>query len=339
LSIVKYNLPIFPEKGSFSMMRPIERVISALSREWVDRPPVCCMTTSVTVDQMRAVGSYWPGANTDAREMANLAMAAHSVVGFESVRIPFCLTVEAEVLGATVDLGKMDRTPMIKGHNLTLGDEVPIPETMEDRGRIPVVLESIPMLGKMTAGEVPVIPLAVSLLMGILQDPGAVHDMVGACSRFCMGYLENLETAGADAILISNPSASAEMLSREMHEEFSAQYTKSALAGVREAKTVIHICGASTPLLENMISLGVDGLSVEEKVDPFEAVEIVKGRAALVGNVGVVSPLLQGTPGDVKRETLRTMKAGFDIINPGCGLAPGIPMENLRTMVRTVKGY
>ena len=333
-------------------MRPKERVISALSKEWVDRAPVCCMTTSVTLDQMRAVGSYWPDANTDPKEMAMLARAANHVVGFESVRVPFCLTVEAEILGATVDLGKMDRTPMVKGHNLELGEAVPIPETIEDKGRIPVVLESIKTLMKITSGEVPVIPLAVgpftlaghlvgieNLLLGIFQDPGSVHDTIGECSRFCRGYLESLDLAGGDVILISNPSASAEMLSEEMHAEFSVPYTTNALNGVRDAMTVIHICGASTPLLENMISLGVDGLSVEEKVDPFEAVEIVDGRAALIGNVGVVNPLLQGSPEDVRKETLRTMEAGFDIINPGCGLAPGVPMENLREMVRTVKGY
>ncbi|MFW5914245.1 MAG: uroporphyrinogen decarboxylase family protein, partial [Thermoplasmatota archaeon] len=81
------------------MMRPKERVLAAIDGEWVDRPPVCCMTTSVTVDQMRAADSFWPQAHTDAGEMADLAMAAHSVVGFESVRVPFCLTVEAEIMG------------------------------------------------------------------------------------------------------------------------------------------------------------------------------------------------------------------------------------------------
>jgi [methyl-Co(III) methanol-specific corrinoid protein]:coenzyme M methyltransferase len=320
--------------------------------EWVDRTPVCCLTTSVTVDQMRAVGSYWPEANTDPKEMAILANAANAVVGFESVRVPFCLTVEAEALGANVDMGRLDSTPMVKGHNLSLGEELVFPPSLSEAGRIPVILDSIPLLRKMTGGDVPVVPLVVgpftlaghligieSLLLGMIQDQEGLHSLLRSCSSFSRSYMELLDGEGVDIILISNPSSSAEMLSREMHSEFSAPYTAKALEGVKDAMTVIHICGASTCLLENMVSLGVDGLSVEEKVDPFEAKEIVAGRASLIGNVGVVNPLLQGTSEDVVRDTRRVMEAGFEIINPGCGLAPRIPMENLRSMVREVKGH
>jgi [methyl-Co(III) methanol-specific corrinoid protein]:coenzyme M methyltransferase len=345
-------LSVIRIKVDGSMMRPLERVLAALAGEWVDRPPICCMTTSVTLDQMRAVGAYWPEAHTDAKEMALLAYAAHAVVGFESVRVPFCLTVEAEIMGAKVDLGRIDRTPMVKGNPFSLGDEIEIPDDVEELGRAPVIIESIPLLRKMTMGDVPIVPLVTgpftiaghlvgmeNILLGIILDPDEVHKVLKKAAELGQRYISALDAAYPDVILLSNPSASSDMISPETHSEFSAPYTVSCLNEVQNARTVLHICGDSTMLIDGMVSTGVDGISIEEKVDPFKAAELVNGRCALVGNVGVVNPLLQGSPEDVIKATKEVMEAGFDIVNPGCGLAPRIPLENLRAMVRTVKGF
>ncbi len=331
-------------------MRSLDRVMASLSMEETDRPPVTCMTTSVTLDQMDALGVYWPEAHHDPSLMAGLARAAHDIVGFESVRIPFCLTVEAEILGAEVDTTSSRRTPMVKSHPLRQGGYMDIPDDVAGKGRAKVTLEALRLLKEEVGGEVPVIPLVTGpftlaghlvgmekLLLWIIQDPGEVHRVVDFAASFLLEYMGALDAAGADVILMSNPSASADMISPEMYREFSVPQTRRAISSVENAKTVLHICGDSTSLLDGMVSVGTDGLSVEEKVDPFEAVDIVNGRAALIGNVGVINPLLNGTPEQVVNATERVMEAGFEVINPGCGLAPEIPLENLRAMVRTVK--
>ncbi|HVO77308.1 MAG TPA: uroporphyrinogen decarboxylase family protein, partial [Methanomassiliicoccales archaeon] len=93
-----------------------------------------------------------------------------------------------------------------------------------------------------------------------------------------------------------------------------------------------------TILLEHMLATGVTGLSIEEKVKPEEAVRIVAGRASLVGNVGVVRPLLQGTPDDVARDAKRCRDVGFNLVAPGCGLAARVPAANLHALVKAIKG-
>ena len=87
-----------------------------------------------------------------------------------------------------------------------------------------------------------------------------------------------------------------------------------------------------------MINTGVNGMSIEEKVDPREAVMIVSRRAALVGNVGVVNPLLQGTPESVREATIAVKEAGFNVVAPGCGIAARVSKANLEAMVKAVKG-
>jgi len=330
-------------------MIPRERVLASLSRESVDRPPVTCMTTSVTVDQEEAIGVYWPEAHTDPVRMSRLAMAAYKVVGFESVRIPFCLTVEAEIMGCNVDLGRKDRTPMVKSHPFGMGDTLSIPERMG--GRAAVTVEATRLLRAEVGNQLPVITLAVgpftiaghlvgteNLLLWTLLEREEARRFIRFTTELSGIYLTELDEAGADIILLSDPSASADMISPDTFEELSLPATRGCLASVRKAMTVLHICGDTTALLDHMIATGVDALSIEEKVDPYRAVEIVNGRAALVGNIGVVKPLLVGSHREIVEATRRVIEAGFQVINPGCGLAPGIPLENLQAMVLTVKG-
>jgi [methyl-Co(III) methanol-specific corrinoid protein]:coenzyme M methyltransferase len=333
-------------------MTPRDRVLAALARKKLDRPPAVCFTQSATIDAMEAVGVYWPNAHQDPHMMAELSAAPNKVWGVECARLPFCLTVEAEVMGCRVDLGKMDRTPMVKAHAVdenTIPDELPVGALY--RGRIPAVVEGVRIAKQKYGKELPIVagttgPLTIAghmvgtenLLLWIITNPEAVHKALKVATKMEKAYVEALGKAGADVIVMSDPSAGTDMLSPEMFDEYAKPYIKECFSNPGDAKTVLHICGDTTVLLDHMVATGVTGLSIEEKVQPEKAVDIVNGRAALVGNIGVVRPLLQGTPEDVKMETLRVKNAGFNLVAPGCGLAARVPLVNLQALVKAVKG-
>ncbi len=332
-------------------MTPKERFIAALSRKELDRPAVGCVTQSVTVDQMDAMGASWPAAHTDARQMATLGAAGTKVFGFENARIPFCLTVEAEAFGCTVDLGKVDRTPMVKSHMYEAEDTPVLPTDFTTKGRVKTVLEATKILKQEIGNEYPIVvgttgPLTIAghlvgtenLLLMMITDPDAVHKFIKVAAEMEKEYLKALVAAGADVIAMSDPSASTDMLSGEMFDEFALPYTKTAWEGAEGAKKILHICGDTTILLDHMINTGADALSIEEKVDPAKAVELVNGRAALVGNIGVVRPLLQGTPEECYDNAIRVKEAGFNVVAPGCGLAARVPKANIEAMVKAIKG-
>jgi [methyl-Co(III) methanol-specific corrinoid protein]:coenzyme M methyltransferase len=333
-------------------MTPKERVLAALDRKKLDRPPVICFTQIATVDAMDSVKVYWPEAHTDPHKMAILAAAPSKLFGFECVRLPFCLTVEAEVGGCRVDLGKMDRTPMVKSH---VFDESNIPEDLPadfmSKGRIPAVIEGVKIAKEMYGKDMPIVagttgPFTIAghlvgtenLLLWIITNPEAVVKALKLATKLERAYIGALAKAGADVIVMSDPSASTDMLSGEMFDEYARPYIVESFKDAGNAKKVLHICGDTTVLLDHMIKTGVHGLSIEEKVSPEKAVEIVAGRAALVGNVGVVRPLLQGTPEDVFREATRVKNAGFNLVGPGCGLAARVPKANIEALIKAVKG-
>jgi [methyl-Co(III) methanol-specific corrinoid protein]:coenzyme M methyltransferase len=86
-----------------------------------------------------------------------------------------------------------------------------------------------------------------------------------------------------------------------------------------------------------MADTGVTGISIEEKVEPEVACERVGKKTVLVGNVGSVMPLFQGTPEQVREASIRSAKAGFNIISSGCGIAPATPDANYNAMVEAIK--
>ena len=327
-------------------MTPRERVLAAMKQEKLDRPPVAVFTQSATVGEMENCGAAWPEAHSDAKLMAKLGAAQATYFGFEAVRSSFCLTAEAERLGCVVDPGKINSTPMIKKHPFKFDamedvyDEPNLldPEEFLKGGRPAVILEATKLLKEQYGNEYAVIggntgpfPLAghmvstENLVFGIMMNPEMVVKWIDAVNPIVKAYTQALADAGADIIQMSEPSSSTDLLSPDMFTEYSGRYVKESLASVKGADSVLHICGDTSEIIPLMADTGVTGISVEEKVE-------------CVGNVGVVNPLLQGTPEDCAAAGKRIAEAGFNIISPGCGLSALIKDENLFALVKSIKG-
>ncbi len=225
------------------------------------------------------------------------------------------------------------------------------PEEFIKGGRPAVIIEATKLMKEKYGKEYAVIagntgPFTLAghlvstenLVFGIMMDPDQVKKWVDAVNPIIKTYCQALADAGADIIQMSEPSSSTDLLSPDMFTEYSGNYVKSSLACVKGADTVLHICGDTSEIIPLMADTGVTGISIEEKVDSAEAVKIANGRVALVGNVGVVHPLLQGTPEDCAAAGKRIAAAGFNIISPGCGLSALISDDNLFALVKSIKG-
>lgn len=339
-------------------MTPRERVLAAMRKEKLDRPPAAVFTQSATIGQMEALNIFWPEAHSNAKMMAQLGAGQAKVLGFEAVRASFCLTAEAERLGCAVDPGKKNSTPMLKAHPHKfdpMSGEYDEPHLMDPEeflkgGRVKTVLDAVGIMKKDYGEEYPIIagntgPFTLAghlvstenLVFGILMAPEEVVKWLDAVNPIVKAYSQALADAGADFIQMSEPSSSTDLLSPDMFTEYSGNYVRDSLGKVKGAGTVLHICGDTLPILDLMIDTKVTGLSIEEKVKPDAAVKKVNGRAALIGNIGVVSPLLQGTPADCAKHAEIVAKAGFNVVSSGCGLSAMISNENLKAVSDTVK--
>ncbi len=69
---------------------------------------------AAVVEVMEKTGHKLPEAHHDAALMAELARDVNTLTGFENFGIPFCMTVEAEVLGSEINYGTLECEPKIR---------------------------------------------------------------------------------------------------------------------------------------------------------------------------------------------------------------------------------
>ena len=118
-------------------------------------------------------------------------------------------------------------------------------------------------------------------------------------------------------------------------------YQKRVVGEIRKAGgySILHICGWTVENMSYMIRSGANGISVDQQMDIGWVKERVNGKAAVIGNVSPTSTLLFDKSQEVMIESRRCIDAGTDILAPGCGFAPGTPLDNMRSMVRTARTY
>lgn len=332
---------------------PKERLYRALRKQPVDRMPAVCFTQTGTVEQMEACGAYWPEAHGDAEKMATLAEAAHTVVGFEAVRVPFDITAEAELFGCGIKAGDLKQQPsVIKPSVKNLEDLDKLRDYKLKEGRIAVILEAVKILSEKYGKELPIIGSMIgpfSLAQHINGDAwfgnlftgeAIVPALLDFCSDFNVAYAKAMVENGADTIAIIDPTASYELIGGEFYEKYALPYQKKIADAMKEldVATVLHICGNTTNGLSIMDKAGVNGISVDQRVDIKTATGNVKD-AMIVGNLDPVAVLWNGTPEEVEAASKKVLDAGVGLLTVGCGIVSMTPTANLQKMIECAKNH
>jgi MtaA/CmuA family methyltransferase len=325
---------------------PKKRFLDVLALKKVDRVPVLSVTQTGTLDQMKATGAHWPKAHREAKLMAELAVAGHTLCGFEAVRLPFGLTGEAATMGCEIDYHeeRSDFTPSVK-KALTSTENLVVAEPTE--GIMGQILEASKIVREKVGDELPIIagvtgPFTITghlrgvdqVMKDLILNPQAVHNVQEVTCQIVTRFGKALHENGVDAIALIEPNAS--IIGPTFFKKFVSQYMAKVVAGIN-APTIMHTCGNSMPIMNLMIDTGVNGVSVDQKVNVGKAKAVIQGRAAIIGNVDPVSILLEKRPEDVVADCKRIMSEGTNVLAPGCGLSPYTPLDNIKAMVRVGK--
>lgn len=315
--------------------------------------PAVCFTQTATVEQMEASGAYWPEAHADAEKMATLAEAGHTVIGFEAVRVPFDITAEAELFGCGIKAGDLKQQPSVIKHVVkNMEDMEKLKGYSLNEGRVGLILEAIKILSEKYGKELPIIGSMIgpfSLAQHINGDAWfgnlftgeeIVPALLDFCSDFNVAYAKAMVENGADTIAIIDPTASYELIGGEFYEKYALPYQKKIVDAMKELDvgTVLHICGNTTNGLSIMDKTGVNGISVDQRVDIKTATDNVE-NAIIIGNLDPVAILWNGTPEDVAEASKKVLDVGVGLLSPGCGIVSMTPSANLQKMVECAKNY
>jgi [methyl-Co(III) methanol-specific corrinoid protein]:coenzyme M methyltransferase len=330
-----------------------ELFLSALKGGRGSRSTVFSADQTGTYELMEKVSAYWPEANTNAREMAALAAAAYTEIGFDAVRVPFCQTIEAEIFGSVLRQGGKENVPSVLHHRYKFGEKPDFPEDFLKKGRIPQVLEAVRILKDTIGDKAAVVggiigPFSIAgniidvtdLLKAAAKEPASVTPYLEVAEKAGTMFARALIDAGADVICIEDMLASLDLISPRIYRDVAWPWEQKQIHQLRDVPTILHICGKVDPVVVDLANTGVDALSLDIKVD-IRAVKATLVRLGkkipLIGGIDCIRTLLPKGPEDVEEEVLDALDDGYDIIAPCCSIPPATPTANLLAMVSAAK--
>jgi [methyl-Co(III) methanol-specific corrinoid protein]:coenzyme M methyltransferase len=282
--------------------------------------------------------------------MAQIATDVHDYTKFENYGVPFCMTVEAEVLGSEINFGTLECEPKIQKEAFpTVTDVKILPSgTMAKEGRVGIVADSISLLSKKNP-DVPIIgsitgPMStaasivdpMTFLKQLRRDKENAHRIIDYVCGHLIEYAQILIDNGANVISIADPTATGEILGPKMFDEYAVLYLNKLVDAIHKMnkQAIIHICGKMEAVMPQVAKLHGDAISVDAFVNLKEIKDNIIGSTTM-GNLSTI--LLEfGTPDKVVSQTERLIRNKTDIIAPACGLSTSTPLANISALTETV---
>lgn len=330
-----------------------ERLISILKREPTDRRtfinPGGAMSMA-TVEVMEKTGCFLPEAHNDAEKMAMLAIGVNRLTGSENIGVPFCETVEAEAMGATVDLGSREERPKVTAHAIeSMADTDRLLQIDVDRGRAKVCIGAIKIIKQKVSG-VPIIanllgPTALATLLvnpatffdAVQKDKDAAHKLLKLTAENLTRFGDAMLGAGADVICITETATIIEAIERIAFEEFMLPYVNEMADHFRnafDAQSIVYLCGDVVRFGKALSNISAEAIGFGSTVDVKTVKGLVKCKA-IMGNVDT-ELFERGSPNAVFRAGMQSLIDGVDILAPSCGVDIKTPIANARSLIRAV---
>jgi uroporphyrinogen-III decarboxylase len=227
-----------------------------------------------------------PNAHTNSKDITNLAMLLKEQRKDIFCFIPFCTTVEAEAMGAIVNLGDENFGPRIKNYRFSSLEEL---ESMNNidftTGRIKEVLESIRMLNN--SGETPCLKVCGPFtILSYLIDPKVLFKALRKNKDRVQRVIRNIEgnvvnyilegvKMGCKIISYSDPAATLDIIGPKVYSELSGNITCNILKTLEdlESNCIIHICGKTSLSLAKSNLISLESIKYDNSLTYGEAIK------------------------------------------------------------------
>ena len=333
-----------------------ERVLRLFRREEIDRVPVFSGMGNVTVHGLEKHGWRFSEIHTDARKMADMAASTFHLFGFECAVAPFDVGVEAEALGAELNFYSHREDIVYPTVSRKLAEkardlDLQIPPDLARAGRIPVVTEAISLLKKEVGDQIAIgswvlgpYTLAGQLVelsdlpKAAFKDTATVSRILDTLAEALIEIVRIYREAGADYITIREMGATGDILSPRMFTTLIKPPLERIFSAI-ESPNILHICGDTDSIVEQMAACGADAISVEPKNHVAETRQKLGPEALILGNVDSFGVMVQGKPDDVDNAVKEAIADGVNAIWPGCDIWPAVPRENMDALMAATRKY
>lgn len=334
-----------------------ERILAALRGEQADRVPVMLHNFMMAA---REAGFTQAQYRNDPQNIATAFIRAVEKYDYDGILVDVDTTTLAGAVGVPVDYPDDEPARCTSGciDDLARVADLDGPRIAECE-RIQIWLEAVSLLVQHFGDEVCIrgncdqaaFSLASMMrgpqewMMDLMDDANRenVVALLDYCTEATCQFIRLMARTGAHMTSNGDSPAGPDMVSPQMYRDCALPYEKKIAAEAHAAGLpyVLHICGNTTPILNDIIQSGADGLELDYKTDMQLAHDALQGKMCFVGNLDPSGVLALGSVADVERETARLLEVFSDtpgfILNAGCAIPPNTPPENIAAMIRVAR--
>ncbi|MBI3599302.1 MAG: uroporphyrinogen decarboxylase family protein, partial [Nitrospinae bacterium] len=334
-------------------MTSLERVKATIRFEETDRPPVIPEIAAVTaVMEGISVKEYV----LHGEVIARCQIEALRYFGHDAVFAFADLCVEAEALGCRLSYPEQNYPfvthPVLKDVYDLSGLRIPNPES---DGRMPQIIKAVKIMKKELGGTIPVVahalgPITIAsrimdiekMLYMIVDRPDSFIKILDFTTEVAGKFILSLMEAGADSIIMFNPSASPSVLPKRIFDEFELPNLKKIFGMIKGInQDIITWYSVAGPIQKFIPSIGtapIDILTLDYLV-PLQIAFEQSGSLCFNGNIKPLG-FVERSPDEIRKESLSLLKSslgrGGFILGSGCEIPPDARKENIKSMVESV---
>jgi len=338
-------------------MNGFERIQAALNGQWPDIRPVMLHNFMLAT---REAGLQMKDYYSDARNVAKVHIEAQEKYELDAILLDIDTAVLASALGVPVDYPQDEPARVHGAALLNLEDVVDLsPVNILENERIQIALESARILKKHCGEEIYLrgncdqAPFALASMMrtpeiwmtDLLIDQEGCFRLLDYCLDACIQFIDAMAKCGVHMISNGDSPAGPDMISPEMYRMFAKPYEDKLRARAHEHDLpyLIHICGNTELILEDMKNIKTDAIELDYKTNLHKIHETCKDTITLFGTIDPSGVLANGTADLVEKRTRELLQTYADsprlVINAGCAIPPTTPEVNIKRLIDVTRQY
>lgn len=326
-----------------------QRILALLDGKPVDSLPFMPITMMFACDR---IGAQYRDYATDSAVLVKGQTHTATEFDLDYVNVMSDPAGEAADCGAPVKYFP-DQPPALDEAHALLADKgklrtlaIPDPHTaprMSNRLRAIGMYRQQPGQDKLIEGwiEGPIAQAADlrginNVMTDLYDDPSFITELFEFVLQLELTFAKAQIESGAEMIGVGDAAAS--LVGPKFYRQFVWPYEKRMMDGLRAmgARTRLHICGNTRPILGLMGQLGCDIVDLDFLAPVCEARAAMGPHQVLLGNIDPVRVLRNGTPDEVYAATAQCHQEAGNrfIVSAGCEVVRDTPPEKLRAMLR-----
>lgn len=336
-----------------------ERILAALRGETPDTTPIMLHNFMMAIPEF---GTTHADYRQSPQLIADVHIKAVETYQYDGITVDIDTVTLAGACGVPVDFPENEPARSHEGLLNDLEDVGHLPAVnLENDARVMTWVEATQKLVDLIGADIFVrgngdqCPFSLAsmlrtpqeLLMDLMDEENApaLTQLLTYCTDICIQFTRLLAQTGCAMTSNGDSPAGPAMISPAMYRQWALPYEKQVAEAAHQAGTayLLHICGNTDAILEDMVTCGADCIELDYLTDIHKIHDICKDKLVFAGNIDPSGVLAYGAPALVEHKTRELLELYQDsprfILNAGCAIPPGTPAENLHTMIRTARQF